>query len=156
MGNICRSPAAEGIFRHMASQDSVMKYLHIESCGIGDWFIGNLPDWRMRKTAEKRGFILSSHAQQFRQEFFDDFDYILAADHEVLNILLREAENPVHKAKLCLITAYSKAYRNQEIPDPYTQGGEAFERVVDILEDASHGLIEHLKKEMAKPVIGYE
>lgn len=139
LGNICRSPAAEGVLRHMDPE------LKIQSCGIGDWHIGQLPDERMRDTAKLRGVHLTSRAQQFKLQFFDDYDYILAADHEVLHDLYRKAQTPSHKAKVHLITAFSPTYQNQEIPDPYFQGDAAFDLVLDMLEDSCEGLLQHIR-----------
>ena len=146
LGNICRSPAAEGVLRHMVTQEGRFKDLKIQSCGIGDWHIGQLPDERMRDTAKLRGIILASRGQQFKLHFFDEYDYILAADHEVLHDLYRHAQSPMHKAKVHLITAFSPTYKDQEIPDPYYQGDAAFDLVLDMLEDSCEGLLKHLSE----------
>lgn len=145
LGNICRSPAAEGILRHMLKDDVIGKNIHIESCGLGDWHVGKLPDDRMREAAKNRGFILASRAKKVDPSFFDRFDLILAADHKVLKELYRYAATPEAKAKLHLITHYSSCYRDEEIPDPYYQGEAGFEHVLDMIEDSCHGLIQHLK-----------
>lgn len=142
LGNICRSPAAEAILRHMASQNPRFTDLHIESCGLGDWHIGQLPDARMRETAKTRGLTLATRAQRFRPSFFDSFDYILAADREILNGLYQHAKTPEHKAKVHLITAFSKTYKNEEVPDPYYGGDAGFELVLNMLEDSCEGLLE--------------
>lgn len=147
LGNICRSPAAEGMLRHMAAQDPSLPELRVESCGLGDWHVGQLPDERIRYAAKARGITLANRAQVFKHHFLDEFDYILAADHEVLNDLYRYATNPEHKAKIHLITDFSKAYKNEEVPDPYYQGEHAFELVLDMLEDSCQGLLEHIHKE---------
>jgi len=145
LGNICRSPAAEGVLRHMISQDSQLAHVHVESCGLGDWHAGKLPDERMRSAAKERGIELMSRAQNFKLQFFEDFDYILAADHEVLKVLYSFAKEPTEKAKIHLITAFSSTFKNEEIPDPYYGGDAAFELVLDIIEDACQGIIGHLK-----------
>lgn len=145
LGNICRSPAAEGILRATAEIQGVD--LHVESCGIGDWHIGQLPDERMRDAAKARGVILSNRAQQFKPNFFDRFDYILAADKEVQNDLYYFAKTPEQKAKIHLITDFSGSYSGEEIPDPYYLGEGAFETVLDMLEDSCNGLIEHMRKQ---------
>jgi protein-tyrosine phosphatase len=146
LGNICRSPAAEGVLRHISLKDEQSLELHIESCGLGDWHAGRLPDERMREAAKKRGVILSSRAQMIRSEFFDRFDLILAADNKVLNELYRYALTPDHKAKLHYITHFSGSYKDQEIPDPYYEGEAGFEHVLDMIEDSCEGLLQHLKK----------
>ncbi len=144
LGNICRSPAAEGVLRHLVSEKLDDQKLRIESCGVGDWHLGHLPDERMRDAAKTRGIILSSRAKQFQREYFDEFDYILAADKEVLNSLYKYAKEPHQKAKIHLITAFSKSYRDQEIPDPYYQGYSAFDLVLDMLEDSCEGLLQKI------------
>lgn len=143
LGNICRSPAAEGVLRHKA--EKMQLHLHIQSCGMGDWHIGHLPDERMRDAAKDRGITLSSRAQLFHPRFLDEFDYILAADQEVLKDLYRYAVNPEHKAKIHLMTAFSSAFKGEEVPDPYYQGGGAFNQVLDMIEDACDGLIEDIR-----------
>jgi len=147
LANICRSPAAEGIFRHMVSQDSKLKDIRIESCGLGDWHTGHLPDERIRLAAKDRGIILTSRSQHFRISFLDEFDYVLAVDRDILNRLYRYAKQANYKAKIHLISEFSKVYRNEEIPDPYYQGEAAFELVLDMIEDSCKGLIEHIHAE---------
>jgi protein-tyrosine phosphatase len=147
LGNICRSPAAEGVLRHMSSKDPQIKDLHIESCGLGDWHVGKLPDERIRFAAKERGVTLTSRAQLFNPDFFDRFDYILTVDNEVLHELQRVADTPAHKAKVHLITAFSVTYHNQEIPDPFYQGEAAFEHVLDMVEDSCQGFLSYLKKQ---------
>ena len=144
LGNICRSPAAEGILRDLATKNANAKDLHVKSCGLGSWHVGQLPDARMQEAAQRRGLILSSRAQEIQPEFLDHFDYILAADHKVLNVLYQFAKTPEHKSKLQLITAFSRSYPNQEIPDPYYGGDAMFDLVLDMLEDACEGLLEHI------------
>jgi protein-tyrosine phosphatase len=153
LGNICRSPAAEGLLRHLAAQDPEFKDLYIESCGLGDWHVGQLPDERIRAAAKDRDIILSSRAQCFHPSFFERFDYILAADHEVLHELQRVAKGPEQKAKIHLITAFSTTYFNEEIPDPYYQGKVAFDLVLDMLEDACEGFLAYLKKQDQRPKV---
>lgn len=145
LGNICRSPAAQGVLMHLAQKMNPPMELHIESCGLGDWHLGHLPDERMRQAAASRGITLSSRAQAFRPEYFDQFDYILAADNKVLYELHRWATHPEHKQKIHLITHFSKAFQEEEIPDPFYGGDAHFELVLDILEDACQNLLEHLK-----------
>lgn len=148
LGNICRSPAAEGILRHLAEKNKDIHNIHVRSCGVGSWHIGQLPDERMRDIAKRRGIILSSRAQQFHRDHFEEFDYILVVDHGVLNTLYQYAETPEHKAKIHLITAFSTSYQDEEIPDPFYSGEAAFDLVLDMLEDSCQGLLEHLKKKL--------
>lgn len=145
LGNICRSPAAEAILRHLLEKEGLKTTIEAESSGIGDWHIGHLPDERMRAAAKDRGYALNSRAKLFDKTYFDEFDYILAADHEIMEHLHRFAETPEHKAKIHLITAFGKSFRNQVIPDPYFGGESGFDHILDILEDACIGLLNHLK-----------
>lgn len=147
MGNICRSPAAEGVCRQMIKQELNEK-IEIESCGIGDWHIGQPPDRRMQEAAKARGIALNSRAQQFKIAFYDEFDYILASDQEVLKHLFHCAATPEHKAKLSLMTAFSGLYSGQEVPDPYYEPTAAFDLVLDMLEDSCSGLLKHISKEV--------
>lgn len=147
LGNICRSPAAEGVLRDLHLKQGEPYELYIESCGLGDWHVGRLPVEEMRQAAAKRSVKLSSRAQQFTPAFFERFDYILAADQSVLQELYRSAKNTEQKAKLHLITEYSASYFREEIPDPYSQADMAFELVLDMLEDSCSGILEHLNSE---------
>lgn len=139
LGNICRSPAAEAILRKMEPN------WRIASSGIGAWHVGSLPDSRMRAAALSRGLPLTSRAQQFTLDHFSDFDYILAADLEVLHHLQKHAASPKEKAKIHMITAFSDVYKNQEIPDPYLHGENAFVDVLDMLEEACRSFVQHVK-----------
>jgi protein-tyrosine phosphatase len=143
LGNICRSPCAEGVLKHY-SKDADLD-LHVESCGLGDWHQGQLPDERMRRTANNRGIVLSSRAQALQHDYFDKFDIILAADNSVMYELHKWATTPEHKAKIHLITKYSKLYHEQEIPDPFYEDQAQFELVMDMIEDSCHGLITALE-----------
>lgn len=144
LGNICRSPAAEGILRHLAQKEGLD--LHIESCGLGDWHSGSLPDERMREAIQGRGITLTSRAQKIQREFFDKFDFIFVADHKVLNELYKYATSPEHKAKMHLMTHFSPAFHDREIPDPYYDTQAGFENVLDMLEDSCEAILNHIKK----------
>jgi len=143
IANSCRSPAAEGILRHLAQKEGLE--LHVESCGVGDWNIGDLPNEKMREATKSRGIILSSRAKKIRPSYLDSFDFILAADKSVINELYRYAVTPEHRNKIHLITHFSSVYPDQPIPDPYYGGEAGFENVLDMIEDACHGFIKHIK-----------
>jgi protein-tyrosine phosphatase len=149
LGNICRSPAGEGILRHLASLDGSLK-IEIASSGLGSWHVGRLPDERIREAIQRRGITLTSHAQQFKTNFFDAHDYILAADREVLKALYQYAETPEQKAKIHLITDFSVSYRGEDIPDPYYGDDGSFEMVLDMLEDACEGILMEIKNRQSK------
>lgn len=145
LGNICRSPAAEAILRKLVAEADLEDKVHIESSGLGAWYVGQPADERMRSAAQLRGIMLTGRGQQFLLSDYDKFDYILAADHEVYNELINHAKTTELKAKIHLITAYSTHYKGQEVPDPYYNGAGAFEEVLDILEDSCEGFLAHLK-----------
>ncbi len=147
LANICRSPAAQGTLLHLAKGTELEELIYVESCGLGDWHQGKLPDQRMREAAMQRGIALASRAQGIQPDFFYRFDYILAADHSVLNQLYDLASSPEHKAKIHLITKFSRSFPNEEIPDPYYEGQMSFDLVLDMLEDSCKGLLEELNKE---------
>ena len=148
LGNICRSPAAEGILRHQAQKEGID--LRIESCGLGDWHKGSLPDERMREALQKRGIFLTSRAQMIQSEFFQQFDFIFVADQKVLNELYKYAETPEHKSKMRFMTHFSTAFRNKEVPDPYYDGEAGFENVIDMLEDSCEGILKHIKTHLTQ------
>lgn len=135
---------------HFIEKTQVEMDIHVESCGLGDWHVGQLPDERMRHAALARGIVLCSRAQAFRADFFETFDHIFVADHSVMYELHRWAKTPEHKAKIHLITKYSTAFKDQEVPDPYHNDEGYFELVMDMLEDSCHGLLEYLRKERAE------
>jgi protein-tyrosine phosphatase len=141
LGNICRSPAAEGVLKEMVSSNT-----KVASAGLGDWHEGQLPDERMRKAALRRDIVLTMRAQQIQEKHFEEFDLILGATREICDELVSLASHPEQKAKVKLMTAFSPTYKDQDVPDPYYKGTQDFELVLDILEDACEGLLEHLRK----------
>jgi low molecular weight protein-tyrosine phosphatase len=144
LGNICRSPAGEGMLQHLVDSSETSTDFTIASSGIGDWHVGQFPDSRMCQAASERGIMLTSRAQVFKVEDFDQYDYILAADHEVLNDLYHYARSLQDKSKVHLITAFSPSYHNEVVPDPYYGGVSDFELVLDMLEDSCEGLLQKL------------
>ena len=136
-GNICRSPTAEGVLRHLAKEESIE--LRIESAGIGDWHIGHPPDERALLHARKRGYDLSAQrARQVKPSDFAEFDMILAMDRGHLRALQRMAP-PRHHAKIRLFV------QDSDVPDPYYGGAEGFEKVLDLVEERCRALLNELK-----------
>lgn len=128
----------------MAVKRGVADKLIVASCGIGDWHVGKPADSRMRQTALERGLAINTRAKVFVESFLDDFDYILASDQEVLKFLHGFARTPEQKAKLHLMTIFSKTFDGASIPDPYYEGKAGFDRVLDLLEDACAGILDQL------------
>ena len=147
LGNICRSPAAEGVMKAVLKKNSLPIEVHVASCGMGKWHVGEFPDPRMRKSAKEKGFILDSTAQQFEIGMFDTYDYILSADRQVLEDLKALIRLPENLYKLYLINDFNDQFRGKDIPDPYWGEAKGFDEVIDILEIACEGLLEQICKD---------
>lgn len=132
LGNICRSPMAEGLFLHHIKQMGVLEHFTIDSCGTGGWHTGELADERMRKTAGSRGIDLVHKARKLKAEDFEAFDHILVMDHQNLEDVL--SAGPQHKNKVSLLTELSESYKARIIPDPYYGSIQDFEDVYDLLD----------------------
>ncbi len=146
MGNICRSPTAEGVTRALAEKKGVAAFFEFDSAGTHGYHIGNSPDARARQAAAKRGYDLSPlKARQVGEFDFERFDRILAMDRDNLD-LLRRACPQEHHGKLGLFLEYASRSADDEVPDPYYGGPEGFERVLDMIEDAADGLLDQFTK----------
>ncbi len=144
LGNICRSPTAEGVFRHRARQAGFTA-LQIDSAGTAGWHIGKAPDRRTVTAAERRGYDLSAlRARQVGATDFDNFDLILAMDKQNLAELKSMAPRGT-TATLSLFLDYAENPAVREVPDPYYGGDAGFEQVLDLIEQASDGLIARLR-----------
>jgi protein-tyrosine phosphatase len=145
MGNICRSPTAEGVFRHRAAAAGLADHCVIDSAGTHGYHVGDTPDARSMEYAAKRGYDLSAQrARQVVAGDFDRFDYLLAMDRDNLR-LLEAACPPQHRHKLALFMSHASHSPSDVVPDPYYGGGRGFDLVLDYIEDASDGLIRALK-----------
>jgi protein-tyrosine phosphatase len=149
MGNICRSPTAEGVFRERARAAGLAERLFVDSAGTHDYHVGSPPDARARGAARGRGYDLSDlRGRQVERGDFETFDYVLAMDGENLGNLLRICPDGLsHKVRLFL--SFSQRYHGQEVPDPYYGGPDGFERVLDMIEDAADGLIAEIGRALA-------
>ncbi len=145
LGNICRSPSAEAVFKHLVEKRGENGQFFIDSAGTSAWHAGEKADARMRRHAKKRGIELTSISRKFVPEDFDRFDYIIAMDRENMDEMKRMARNKNDLDKLHMMTDFSQKFNYHEIPDPYYGGDEGFELVLDLLEDANKGLLEHIK-----------
>jgi protein-tyrosine phosphatase len=137
-GNICRSPTAEGVLRHMAAKEGVE--VEVRSAGIGDWHVGAPPDERSQHHARGRGYDLSAQrARQVAPSDFEEFDLIVAMDRGHLSALERMA--PARKrSKVRMLVP------GRDVPDPYYGGPEGFEKVLDLVEEACARLLQELSK----------
>lgn len=143
LGNICRSPAAEAIMTTLAQ--GLEQPLHIESAGTSAYHIGELPDPRMRRALDKRGYQTCSRAQSVAEHHIDEFDLILAMDQQnYKNLHQIFADHPASQQKIVLMCDFcSPAFAaHREVPDPYFGGSDGFELVIDLLEDSCRNLLD--------------
>ena len=145
LGNICRSPTAEVVFRAVASREAPDIVLEIDSAGTAGYHVGDQPDRRTREAAARRGYDLSAlRARVVEPRDFEYFDLILAMDRENLRAL--ERRSPPHtRDRLRLFLDFAPQTGISEVPDPYYGGPNGFEDVLDLIEAASRGLVEHLR-----------
>jgi protein-tyrosine phosphatase len=147
MGNICRSPTAEGVFRHFVEEAGLAERISVDSAGTHAYHVGEPPDRRSSAAAERRGISLDGiRARRFDDEDFDRFDYILAMDRDNLAILTGQCARE-HRHKIRLFLEFAPG-REDEVPDPYYGGGAGFERVLDLVDAASRGLLETLRRNL--------
>jgi len=148
MGNICRSPTAEAVFRQYVENAGLSDCIEIDSAGTHDYHIGASPDLRTQHAAQQRGYDMSAlRGRQVGEGDFHRFDYVLAMDHANLAILQRiTPTGSATRAKLFL--EYARHHNEREVPDPYYGGADGFERVLDMVEDAAEGLLLHIKQRL--------
>lgn len=145
LGNICRSPLAEEMTRVIAARDFPDLSLSVDSAGIGAWHTGQLPDKRMRVHAIRRGYSLTHHARQVRTSDFEDFDLIIGMDAQNVDDLRALAPSPEAMAKVRPMGDFlDPSMGFDHVPDPYYEGTEGFERVLDLLEDGIPRLLRSL------------
>ncbi|HKO92470.1 MAG TPA: low molecular weight protein-tyrosine-phosphatase [Polyangiaceae bacterium] len=148
LGNICRSPTAEGVLRSVLRSAGLEARVVVESAGTLGYHQGELPDRRSRAAARERGIELSSRARQFSPADWQRFDYVLAMDRQNLEHLAASAPNAAARAKLRLFRDFDpSAPAGAEVPDPYYGGPEGFEHVLDLCQAAAQGLLQHLQRE---------
>lgn len=146
LGNICRSPTAEAVFRKQVEDAGLSDFIQVDSAGTGDWHVGSGPDRRAIQKAALRGYDLASlRARQVDARDFQRFDYVLAMDRSNLsNLKSLRAEGRGAEPRLFL--EFASAFDALEVPDPYYGGDEGFEEVLDLIEDASRGLLHDIQK----------
>jgi protein-tyrosine phosphatase len=150
MGNICRSPTAEGVLRLFIKNNNLSDNVEVDSAGTHGYHVGESPDGRTQRAAALRGYDLSQQrARKVARQDLDYFDLILAMDKTNLDNLQRLA-TPDQQKKLKLFMDYAKNYDDDEVPDPYYGLGHGFDLVVDMVEDAAQGLIDELKDKLPR------
>jgi protein-tyrosine phosphatase len=147
-GNICRSPTAEGVLRHLAQKRGLGERVRVASAGTHDYHVGDSPDPRTVKHASKRGYDLSAQrAAQVREQDFEAFDYILAMDRGHLRAL-RAIAPEAARAKLGLFLEASGRWKGEDVPDPYYGDAAGFEEVLDMVEEAAERWLDRIESEL--------
>ena len=145
LGNICRSPAAQAVMQAMVDERGLSDRFYIDSAGIGGWHFGDLPDKRMRVHARPRGYELTHRARKVRSADFEDFDLIVGMDASNVDDLCNLAMTLEQQDKVVMMGDYIRQYPNYDhVPDPYYEGSEGFELVLDLLEDACDNLLDRI------------
>lgn len=144
MGNICRSPVAQGVFEELVRKEGLEGEISADSAGTGAWIVADAPDERATESALRRGLDISGQkARRLSPDDFDRFDYILTMDEENFRKVSSMASG---ESEVRPFLDYAKDSPESEVPDPYFGGGRGFERVLDLVEEASEGLLEEIKK----------
>ena len=145
LGNICRSPAAQAVMQRMVDERGLSERFFIDSAGIGGWHIGDLPDKRMRVHARPRGYELTHRARRVQANDFEDFDLIVGMDAANVDDLCGMSATIEQQDKVVMMGDYIRQYPNYDfVPDPYYEGSEGFELVLDLLEDACDNLLNRI------------
>lgn len=146
MGNICRSPVAEGVFAQLIEQQGLTEHVLVDSAGTHAYHVGNPPDPRSLQTALRRGIDISNlRARRFAEDDFYEFDYVLAMDSDNYRNLSAVCP-PETRYKLKMFLDFAPHLNELDVPDPYYGGELGFERVLDLVEAAAEGLVEHIRK----------
>ena len=149
LGNICRSPAAEGVFLHQLNERGLNDRFVVDSAGTGGWHVGNPADRRMQAAANRRGIQLPSRARQISLDDLSTFDLVLTMDDANLmavQALAKEAGS-LATASIKPMLSYARNFSETEVPDPYYGGDTGFEHVLDLLEDACSNLLDELSRQ---------
>lgn len=145
MGNICRSPTAEGVFRALVEAEGLADRMEIDSAGTHDYHIGHPPDARAQEAAARRGYDLSAlRARQVTRGDFAAFDFMLAMDEHNRSLLLQQCP-PQYRDRIRLFLEFAGSGTPAEVPDPYYGGPQGFEQVLDLVEKGARGLLRHIK-----------
>ena len=151
MGNICRSPAAEGIAKKLSEKRGLDSKVEIDSAGTLDYHTGELPDQRMIKHASRRNYKLDSRARQFNPEKdFEHFDYIVTMDDDNYYEITSLDRRNQYKNKVFKMVSFGNKIKVDEVPDPYYSGSDGFENVLDILEDSVEGLLTKVEDDIRR------
>lgn len=148
LGNICRSPSAENIMRHLVAEAGLSGQISCDSAGTSSYHVGAAPDRRMQAAARKKGIQLLGQSRQFSRADFQNFDLILAMDHDNYRNILSLDRTGEYGDKVKMMCDYAHNFRDSEVPDPYYGGESGFDYVIDLLMDACGGLLTEVKTQL--------
>lgn len=150
LGNICRSPTAEGVFQHLVNERGLQSYFFIDSAGTSAYHIGEPANSKSQWVANQQGVKLHSKARRFEKADLDEFDLILAMDHENLRNIKRLNGNPENSDKIKLLREFDPDPEDKAVPDPYYGGMNGFQRVFDVIKRSSETLLDQLEGQVKK------
>jgi len=150
LGNICRSPTAEGVFQHLVSENGLQPYFYIDSAGTSAYHIGEPANNKSQMVANKHGIHLNSRARRFEPRDLKEFDLVVAMDEENYQNLFRMAGNEQEKQKIRKMRAFDPKPGDGNVPDPYYGGTDGFEQVFQIVHRSSESLLETLKEKISE------
>lgn len=147
LGNICRSPLAEGVFKHQILEDGLEKKIFVESAGTSGWHIGDRPDPRSIEVARENGIDLDSYGRKAISDDFAEFDYIIAMDqNNFADMRSLDGSSKKGAAKLYVMRDFDEIGKGQDVPDPYYGGDEGFNYVFELLDRSCRNLLEEIKE----------
>ncbi|MGK7891029.1 MAG: low molecular weight protein-tyrosine-phosphatase [Leptolyngbyaceae cyanobacterium] len=148
LGNICRSPSAEGIMNHLLQQRQLTDRIQCDSAGTANYHVGSAPDRRMTAAAKRQGITLAGRSRQFVPQDFEQFDLILAMDRSNYQDILRLDPQEKYGDRVQLMCHFCRHHRDDEVPDPYYGGEAGFNYVIELLQDACEGLLDEVLKKI--------
>lgn len=151
LGNICRSPTAEAVFRALLAREGLASHVLVDSAGTADYHVGEPPDARSRAAARARGIRVEGLGRQFRATDFARFDHVIAMDGENERALLALAPGPAERRKVARLRRFESEPDHLDVPDPYYGGSGGFDRVLDICEAGCEGLLARLRADHGLP-----
>lgn len=148
LGNICRSPLAEAIFKHKIRNKNLSEFVEADSCGTSNYHIGDIPDPRTISTARKNGIAIDHYVRQLTVNDLEDFDYILAMDRSNHHNILRLTRNETHAEKVFLMREFDSMGKGEEVPDPYWGDERTFQEVFEILDRSTDNFLLHIEEKV--------
>jgi protein-tyrosine phosphatase len=144
LGNICRSPLAEAIFKHKINNRNLNEYVEVDSCGTSNYHIGDIPDPRTIASAGKNGIKIDHYVRQLTADDLEEFDYIIAMDRSNHHNILRLSKNNRHADKVMLMREFDSLEKGGEVPDPYFGDERGFQEVFEILDRSTDSFLLHI------------